>query len=139
MEDILPHAFEVLDPAEHGFLSKEELIKQRTKEGERFSQEDTEEMLSATTAQNRIQSLQGLSNNDSDEIKMLEKTLARPWTARRANQPTLKGISSEYSLEGLMLNLKLQYFGHLMRRAEPLEKTCCWERLKEGKEWGDRG
>ena len=78
-------------------------------------------MLSATTAQNRIQSLQGLSNNDSDEIKMLEKTLARPWTARRANQPTLKGISSEYSLEGLML--KLQYLGHLMRRTDSLEKS----------------
>ena len=55
LEDILLHAFEVLDPAKHGFLSKEELIKQRTKEGEPFSQEDTEEMLSATTDQNRIQ------------------------------------------------------------------------------------
>ena len=46
-----------------------------------------------------------------------------PWTARRSNQSTLKKISPEYSLEGLMLKLKLQYFGHLMRRADSLEKT----------------
>ena len=46
-----------------------------------------------------------------------------PWTARRSNQSTLKETSPEYSLEGLMLKLKLQYFGHLMRRADSLEKT----------------
>ena len=46
-----------------------------------------------------------------------------PCTARRSNQPILKEISSEYSLEGLMLKLKLQYFGHLMQRADSLEKT----------------
>ena len=46
-----------------------------------------------------------------------------PWTARRSNQSILKEISPEYSLEGLMLKLKLQYFGHLMRRADLLEKT----------------
>ena len=46
-----------------------------------------------------------------------------PWTARRSNQSILKEISPEYSLEGLMLKLKLQYFGHLMRRTVPLEKT----------------
>ena len=46
-----------------------------------------------------------------------------PWTARRSNQSILRGISPEYSLEGLMLKLKLQYFGHLMRRADSLEKT----------------
>ena len=46
-----------------------------------------------------------------------------PWTARRSNQSTLKEISPEYSLEGLMLKLKLQYFGHLMRRVDSLEKT----------------
>ena len=46
-----------------------------------------------------------------------------PWTARRSNQSILKEISPEYSLEGLMLNLKLQYFGHLMRRIDSLEKT----------------
>ena len=46
-----------------------------------------------------------------------------PWTARRSNQSILKEISPEYSFEGLMLKLKLQYFGHLMRRADSLEKT----------------
>ena len=46
-----------------------------------------------------------------------------PWTARRSNQSILKEISPSYSLEGLMLKLKLQYFGHLMRRADSLEKT----------------
>ena len=46
-----------------------------------------------------------------------------PWTARRSNQSILKEIDSEYSLEGLMLRLKLQYFGHLMRRVNSLEKT----------------
>ena len=46
-----------------------------------------------------------------------------PWTARRSNQSILKEISPEYSLEGLMLNLKFQYFGHLMRRVDSLEKT----------------
>ena len=45
-----------------------------------------------------------------------------PWTARRSNQPTLKEMSPEYSLEGLMLKLKLQYVGHLMKRADSLEK-----------------
>ena len=49
--------------------------------------------------------------------------LTVPWTSRRSNPSILKEISSEYSLEGLMLNLKLQYFGHLMRRADSLEKT----------------
>ena len=49
--------------------------------------------------------------------------LRAPWTARRSNQSVLKEISSEYSLKGLMLKLKLQYFGHLMRRADSLEKT----------------
>ena len=54
----------------------------------------------------------------------LEKTLLRvPWTARRSSQSILKEISPEYSLEGLMLKLKLQYFGYLMRRADSLEKT----------------
>jgi len=46
-----------------------------------------------------------------------------PWTARRSNQSILKDISPEYSLEGLMLKLKLQYFGHLMKRTDSLEKT----------------
>ena len=54
---------------------------------------------------------------------VLEKTLEIPWTARRSNEPILKEISPEYSLEGLMLKLKLQYFGYLMRRADSFEKT----------------
>ena len=54
---------------------------------------------------------------------MLEKTLGVPWTARRSNQSIVKEISVEYSLDGLMLKLKLQYFGHLMRKTDSLEKT----------------
>ena len=54
---------------------------------------------------------------------VLEKTLRDPWTARRSNQSILKEISPEYSLEGLMLKLTLQYFGHLMQRTDSLEKT----------------
>ena len=54
---------------------------------------------------------------------VLEKTLRVPWTARRSNQSILKEISPEYSLEGLVLKLELQYFGHLMRRTDSLEKT----------------
>ena len=54
---------------------------------------------------------------------MLEKTLESPWTARRSNQPILKEISPGCSLEGLMLKLKLQYFGHLMQIVDSLEKT----------------
>ena len=54
---------------------------------------------------------------------MLVRLLRVPWTARRSNQSILKEISSEYSLEGLILMLKLQYFGHLMRRTDSLEKT----------------
>ena len=54
---------------------------------------------------------------------VLEKTLESPLTARKSNQSILKEINPEYSLEGLMLRLKLQYFAHLMRRADSLEKT----------------
>ena len=53
-----------------------------------------------------------------------------PWTARRSNQSILKEISSEYSLEELMLKLKLQYFGHLMRRTDSLEKTLMLGRIE---------
>ena len=62
-----------------------------------------------------------------------------PWTARRSNQLILKEISPEYSLEGLMLKLKLQYFGHLMQRTDSLERPWCWERLKAGREGDNRG
>ena len=71
---------------------------------------------------------------------MLERLLRVPWTARRSNQSILKEISSGYSLEGLMLKLKLQYFGHLMRRADSFEiRPWCWERLRAGGEGDDRG
>ena len=61
---------------------------------------------------------------------VLEKTLESPLSARRTNQSILKEINSEYSLEGLMLNLKLQYFGHLMQRANSLEKTLMLGKIK---------
>ena len=61
-----------------------------------------------------------------------------PWTARSSNQSILKEISPEYSLEGLMLKLKLQYFDHLMQRTDSVEKTLMLGRLKVG-EGDDRG
>ena len=61
---------------------------------------------------------------------VLEKTLESPWTARRSNQSILKEINPEYSLEGLMLKLKLQYFGYLMQRAGSLEKTLMMEKIE---------
>ena len=60
---------------------------------------------------------------DAFELWCWRRLLRVPWTARRANQSILKEISPGYSLEGMMLKLKLQYFGHLMRRADSLEKT----------------
>ena len=60
---------------------------------------------------------------DAFELWCWRRLLRVPWTARRSNQSILKEISPEYSLEGLMLKLKLQYLGHLMRRADSLEKT----------------
>ena len=60
---------------------------------------------------------------DASELWCWRKLLRVPWTARRSNQSILKEISPEYSLERLMLKLKLQYFDHLMRRADSLEKT----------------
>ena len=67
------------------------------------------------------------------------RLLKVPWTARRSNQSFLKEINTEYSLEGLMLNLKLQYFSHLTQRANSLKRPWCWERLRAGGEVGDRG
>ena len=61
---------------------------------------------------------------------VLEKTLERPWTARRSNQSILKEINPEYSLEGLMLKLKLQNRGHLMQRVDSLEKTQLLGKIK---------
>ena len=61
-----------------------------------------------------------------------------PWTARRSNQSILKDINLEYSLEGLMLDLKLQYFGHLMRRAYSLEKTLMLAKIEGKRKRGGR-
>ena len=69
---------------------------------------------------------------DAFEMWCWRKRLRVPWTARRSNQSILKEISPEYSLEGLMLKLKLQYFGHLMRRTDLLEKTLMLGKI-EGK------
>ena len=60
---------------------------------------------------------------DAFELWCWRRLLRVPWTARKSNQSILKEINHEYSLEGLMLKLKLQYFGHLMKRADSLEKT----------------
>ena len=70
---------------------------------------------------------------DAFELWCWKRLLRVPWTARRSNQSILKEISPEYSLEGLMLKLKLQYFGHLMQRTDSLEKT-----LMLGKIEGER-
>ena len=67
------------------------------------------------------------------------RLLRVPWTTRRSNQSILKEISPECSLEGLMLKLKLQYFGHLMWRTGSFEKPWFWERLRAGGEGDDRG
>ena len=76
---------------------------------------------------------------DAFELWCWRRLLKVPWTARRSNQSILKEICPEYSLEGLMLKLKLQYFGHLMWRTDSLKKPWCWERLKAGEEGDDRG
>ena len=66
----------------------------------------------------------------------LESLLRVPWTARRSNQSILKEISTEYLLEGLLLKLKLQYFGHVMQRTDSLEKTLMLEKIEGGKRRG---
>ena len=73
------------------------------------------------------------------ELWCWRRLLRVPWIARRLNQSILKEISPEYSLEGLMLKLKLKYFGHLMQRMDSLERLRCWERLKAGGEGDNRG
>ena len=62
-----------------------------------------------------------------------------PWTERRSNQSILKEINPEYSLEGLMLKLKIQYIGHLMQRADSLEKTMMLGKIEGPNRRGDRG
>ena len=74
---------------------------------------------------------------DAFELWFWRRLLRVPWTARRSNQSILKEISSECSLEGLMLKLKLQYFGHLMQRADSFEKTLMLGKI-EGRRRGQQ-
>ena len=72
---------------------------------------------------------------DAFELWCWRKLLRVPWTARRSNMPILKEISPKYSLEGLMLKVKVQYFGHLMRITDSLERTLMMGKIEGGK-WG---
>ena len=76
---------------------------------------------------------------DAFELWCCRRLLRVPWTAGRFSKSILREISPEYSLEGLMLKVKLQYFGHLVQRTESLEKTLMLERLKVGGDGDDRG
>ena len=73
---------------------------------------------------------------DAFELWCWRRLLRVPWTARKSNQPILKEISPEYSLEGLILKLKLQYFGHLMGRTDSLEKTLMLGKIEGKRRWG---
>ena len=70
------------------------------------------------------------------ELWCWRRLLRVPWTARRSNQSILKEISPEYSMEGLMLKLKLQYFGHLMQRTDSLEKTLMLGNIEDRRRRG---
>ena len=72
------------------------------------------------------------------ELWCWRRLLRVPWTARRSNQSILKEISFEHSLEGLMLKLKLQYFGHLMQRTDSLENTLMLRKIEGRRRWGWR-
>ena len=73
---------------------------------------------------------------DAFELRYWRRLLRVPWTARRSCQSILKEISPEYSLEGLMSKLKLQYFGHLMRRADSFEKILMLGKIEDGRRRG---
>ena len=73
---------------------------------------------------------------ESFELWCWRRLLRLPWTARRSNLSILKEISPEYSLEGLMVKLKLQHFGHLMQRTESLEKTLMLEKIESRRRRG---
>jgi len=76
---------------------------------------------------------------DAFELWCWRRLLRVPWTARRSNQSILKEISCEYSLEGLMLKLMLQYFGHMMQRTDSLEKTLMLGKIEGRREGDNRG
>ena len=73
---------------------------------------------------------------DAFELWYWRRLLSVPWTARRSNQSILKEVNPEHSLEGLMLNLKLQYFGHLMRKVDSLEKTLMMGKIEGNRKRG---
>ena len=75
---------------------------------------------------------------DAFELWCWRRLLRVPWTARRSNQSILMEINPEYSLEGLMLMLKLQYFGHLMQRTDPLEKTLLLGKVEDRRRRGQQ-
>ena len=76
---------------------------------------------------------------DAFELWCWRRLVRVPWTARRSKQSILKEISPEYSLEGLMLKLKLRYFGHLIRRSDSLEKTLMLGKIEGRREEEDKG
>ena len=79
-----------------------------------------------------------LQRTDAFELWCWRRLLRVPWTARRSNQSILKEINPEYSLEGLMLKLKLQYFGHLMQRTDSLEKALMLGKIEGGRRRGQQ-
>ena len=88
----------------------------------------------------RVGLLRKLSDEELDafELWYWRRLLRVPWTARRSNQSILKGISPEYSLEGQMLKLKLQYFGQLIQRTDSLEKTLMLGKIEGGRRRGQQ-
>ena len=86
----------------------------------------------------RVKTIKKAERRRIDAFKLWcwRRLLRLPWTARKSSQFILKDISPEYSLEGLMLNLKLQYFGHMMQRADSLEKTPMQRKIEGRKRRG---
>ena len=81
----------------------------------------------------------GHQRTDAFELWCWRRLLRAPWTARRSNQPVLKEISPERSLEGMMLKVKLKFSGHLIQRTDSLEKTLMLGKIEAGAEGDDRG
>ena len=126
LEEDMPNPDSILKKQRH-YLANKGLSSQ----GYGFSSSQGCESWTIKTAEGQIL--------DAFELWCWRRLLRVPWTARRSNQSTLKEISPKYSLKGLMLKLKFQYFGHLMKRTDSLEKKLwCWERLK-AEEGADRG
>ena len=101
--------------------------------GESWGQE---ELLVIKEGPSRTIMKAGCQRIDAFELWCWRRLLRVPWTVRRSNQSILKEISPKYSLEGLMLKLELQYFGHLMRRADSFEKTLMLGKIENGRRRG---